>query len=341
MFSCIPEEPGVGEVQQADGPLQGKELHGLQLQGSALANMKMVGFKRADATLGGSALTNLHVDKGELVAEQGGVTKRGTDLANAHLFATVRNITANPQTSATVEYVIDSVATELSEWDHLNEGHTYIYTLKQWNSQNSSWVLACPTDANNNNVAIPLTDTWDESGARVTTNTSTLFTFGCTTGVIAKCYRWGYRPWVTGYGDLATAHQTCTRMARADYCGDGTSYTHNNTEINAWDNLPSPGPIMHHTTTPSGMVFEAAWDTGGAICVSHDRWLFNTQNGLVVLPLCPGRLAQPVLGALGVLIGGAVCNTADAAAGYGTGTVRLYNDSDLNSNIDLLEVLLP
>jgi len=52
--------------------------------------------------------------------------------------------------------------------------------------------------------------------------------------VIAKCYRWGYRPWVTGYGDLATMHWTCTRLARADYCGDGVPHTRNGTTINVW-----------------------------------------------------------------------------------------------------------
>ena len=42
---------------------------------------------------------------------------------------------------------------------------------------------------------------FDEHGDRSTP--AGMFTFACTSGVIAKCYRWGYRPWLTGYGDLA------------------------------------------------------------------------------------------------------------------------------------------
>ncbi|HEX7843585.1 MAG TPA: ADYC domain-containing protein [Kofleriaceae bacterium] len=288
----------------------------------------MVGFKFADATLNGSALVNVRIEKGELVAEQGGNTLHGTALAGAHLFAQVRNINAIPQTSATVEYKLDAIATELPAWDPLATGNTYIYTLKQWVPDTSSWGFACPADADGNKVAIPLTATWDESGARVTS--STLFTFGCTTGVIAKCYRWGYRPWVTGYGDLVTAHQTCTRMARADYCGTGRSYTSDGTEINAWDNLPSPGPIMHHTTAPTGMTFEAGWDTGGAVCFSHSRWLLN---GTLVGVLCPTRLVAPVL-VLGVLLGGTVCDVEADVLNYGSG-IRLYDDSNLNLDLDL------
>ena len=42
--------------------------------------------------------------------------------------------------------------------------------------------------------ALPLTGTWDERGAHLETAE---FTFGCTSGVLAKCVRWGYRPWLS------------------------------------------------------------------------------------------------------------------------------------------------
>src|SRR5262249_3395803 len=46
------------------------------------------------------------------------------------------------------------------------------------------------------------------------------FSFACVDAVAAKCLDWGYKPWLRP--DL---HQTCVRMARADYCASGASHT--------------------------------------------------------------------------------------------------------------------
>src|SRR5262249_50734974 len=150
----------------------------------------------------------------------------------------------------------------------------------------------------------------------------------CTTGVIAKCYRWGYRPWVTGYGNLVAMHWTCTRLARADYCGDGTTHTRDGTEINVWDNAPSPGPIQPHGQTPTAMVFEAGWDTGGAVCLSHARWL---QGGSLLALLCPTRLVAPGLG----ILGATVCDTTSQVLGQAA-DASMFDESFLNLNLDLL-----
>jgi len=152
----------------------------------------------------------------------------------------------------------------------------------------------------------------------------------CTTGVIAKCYRWGYRPWVTGYGDLVALHWTCTRLARADYCGNGVSHTRDGTWINVWDNLPAPGPIQAHgggllQLPPSGMTFEAGWSTGGAVFLSHARW---TTGGNLIAQACPDRLIPPSL------LGGTVCDVVSQVLGNGS-TARMFNESDLNLNLDL------
>jgi hypothetical protein len=308
---------------QADMPLQGTQLQGMPLLGTQLQGMTMVGFQFSGATLNGSALVNVRIEKGELVAEQNSTTLHGNALQNAHLIAQVHNTTTNPVTTATVEYKIDAVASELSSWDPLNKQSSYIYTLSQNVDGSGTYQTSCAADYDGNHVAIPIAATWNEHGDRV--ESSTLFTFGCTTGVIAKCYRWGYRPWVSGYGDLVTTHQICTRMARADYCGNGTTHTHDNTMINAWDNLPSPGPIMHHTTPPTGMVFEAGWSTSGAVCLSHQRWL---NGGLIIAVACPTRLIPP----LGLFP--TVCDLESEV--LGGSAARLYDESDLNANLDVL-----
>jgi hypothetical protein len=117
-------------------------------------------------------------------------------------------------------------------------------------------------------------------------------------------------------------------MARADYCGNGTSHTREGTVINLWDNAPAPGPIEHEGTPPLGMLFEAGWSTTGAVCLSHGRWLLG---GPVIALGCPDRLIAPGLG----LLGATVCDTVAQVLGQ-TANARVFNDSNLNLNLDLL-----
>lgn len=98
-------------------------------------------------------------------------------------------------------------------------------------------------------------------------------------GVIAKCVAWGYEPWEHG-PDL---HQACTRLARADYCGDGVPHTENGTLIDVYD----PRGILE----PEGdMDFEAGWGPDGAVCVSHPRYLDVVAGKDAVYPACWGEL---------------------------------------------------
>ena len=303
---------------------QGRELQGTQLAGAQLDGMVMQGFRFADATRNGSALGNVRIERGEIVAEQGQTTLRGTDLIGAHFLAQVRNIRVTPTATAVLEYRVTGVEAEGSNYDPTMTGSTYLYTLEQVDGS-GTWQTACPADLDGRHAAIPVAAIWDEHGDRI--ESTTLFTFGCTTGVIAKCYRWGFRPWLTGYGDVVGTHWACTRAARADYCGDGTPHTHEGTLINIWDNLPSPGPIQPQGTTPFGMVFEAGWNTSGVVCLSHARWLLG---GPLIALGCPGRLIAPGLG----ILNATVCDTTAQVLGSNPGA-RVFNESYLNLNLDL------
>jgi hypothetical protein len=285
--------------------------------------MKMQGIRLQGATLSGVALTHVQIDRGELVAQRGPATLRGTSLSGAHFVADVKAAGASAS-AGVVEYRIAKIEPERPEYDPTHTGHTFLYTLEQWVTDTGSWQPACPADADGRNAAIPLAAVWDEHGDRSTSNTQ--FTFGCTTGVIAKCYRWGYRPWVTGYGDLVAMHWTCTRLARADYCGNGQPHTHDGTLVNVWDTLPFPGPIQRHPglLPPPGMLFEAGWNTGGAVCLSHARWVLD--DGAALAALCPQRLVPPGLGQT-------VCDSLSDALGYDA-NAKMFNESSL-LNIDL------
>jgi hypothetical protein len=295
--------------------LQGTELQGTELQGTELQGMSMQGFQFAGATLGGVALANLRVERGEVVAEQDQVALRGTSLIGAHLYAQLGKPDAAPPVTAHVEYRIINIVEEDPTYDPTHTGSTFLYTLEQNVGDRGSWEPACPADLDGRRVAIPLAATWDEHGDRI--ESSSLFTFGCTSGVIAKCYRWGYRPWVTGYGDLAAVHWACTRLARADYCGDGVPHTQDNTWINVWDNLPGPGPIQEHGAHRlPGMHFEAAWNTGGALCLGRTRWKEEMKRITTTCPdrRMPEKRAQKI------------CDTVDDAFDNGL-VVLLFNES--------------
>jgi hypothetical protein len=305
--------------EQAGSNMQGSNMQGVSMQGSSMQGMSLQGFRIDGATLGGTALSNLRVERGEVIAEQGGVTLRGAGLVGARLQAQARNTAVSPPVTALLEYRIAAVAPEAAAYDPTSTGSTFLYSLEQWVDASNSWQPACPADLDGRRVAIPLAATWDEGGDRLAS--STLFTFGCTTGVIAKCYRWGYRPWLTGYGaDMAGMHQTCTRLARADYCGNGVSNTQDGTWVNVWDSLPAPGPIQHHgLLTPLGMLFEAGWGPDGAVCLSHARWL---TIGNLIANTCPDRLVPPGLG-------GVACDSVLDVLAIDP-TVKLFNESYLN-----------
>ena len=313
-------------AEQAGEQLQGEQLQGEQLQGEQLQGMHMQGIRFQGATLSGVPLTHVQIDRGELVAQRGADTLRGTQLAGAQFKADLRG--TSPPATAVIEYRIAEIAPELSKYDVTNTGHTYLYTLEQRASDTSPWQVACPADIDGRSVAIPVAAVWDDHGNR--NESTTQFTFGCTTGVIAKCYRWGYRPWVTGYGDMVAMHQTCTRLARADYCGNGKANTHDGTKVNVWDMLPPPGPIQRRAVySPIGfpptlpMTFEAGWNTGGAVCLSRARWLVN--GTLQIASLCPDRLVPPGLGET-------VCNSVGEALGYDA-NAKMFNESDIHLNL--------
>ena len=300
--------------EQSIVQMQASGLQGFILQGSLVQGMTMSGFRFAGATLNGSALSNFHLENGELIGVQNGVTLRGaTGLVNAHLFAEAENKSAHQ--SAVIEYRITAIASELTKYDPTSTGNTFLYSLEQNVDNTGTWSTACPVDSDGRSAAIPLADTWDDKGDR--NSSAMLFTLACTVSSIGDCYRWGYRPWVTGHGNLKITHWACTRLARADYCGDGQNHTLPGTLINVWDELTPP--IQAQGATPDGMTFEAAWSQTGALCLSHTRWA--SSNGSVVAVECPNKLHPPGHGSP------SVCDDPSQA---GNGSNRLFNQSAIN-----------
>jgi hypothetical protein len=89
----------------------------------------------------------------------------------------------------------------------------------------------------------------------------------CTSGALGKCLLMGYLPWVeTPRAPTRALYRACLRMIRADYCGDGRSWTQAGVSIDVFDRFGLQKPDISST-----MPLEAAWLPRGAVCVRHVR----------------------------------------------------------------------
>jgi hypothetical protein len=162
------------------------------------------------------------------------------------------------------------------------------YRVEAWNAVAREWENPCVAmDRVPAPRALAVGGVWDANGAHA--ESPDRFTFACENGAITKCIQWGYAPWASRNGQsLAGMHQACTRLARADYCGNGRSHTHQDTTIDIYDKL---GVLERATEVtrewdPAKASFEAAWAPDGATCLSRTR---DGRALETILRECPGR----------------------------------------------------
>jgi len=141
----------------------------------------------------------------------------------------------------------------------------------------------CGTDATGSPVlAIRLPGTWDHrtgvkgGGDHVSDNQH--FTLACQGSTLEKCAEL-YSPWTST--QAAAAFQTCTRVLRADYCGDGTPHTSPGVVIDIKDRLGKDfQPGSAHWSD------EAIWGEQGAGCLANLR-------AAALVPDCFARIENP------------------------------------------------
>jgi hypothetical protein len=162
------------------------------------------------------------------------------------------------------------------------------YRIQAWNEVAQEWENPCVAlDRVPDPRALAVRGVWDESGAHK--DVPGKLTFACENGAITKCIHWGYKPWASRDGQsLASLHQACTRMARADYCGNGRSHTHQDTTIDMYDRLGVLGRTTEASADwdPKRASFEAAWAPDGATCLARTR---DGRAVETILKECPNR----------------------------------------------------
>ncbi len=252
---------------RAVGP-QGTLLWGMETdEGSSVLTSVDLGHVRRD----GASIEGVQLQAGRLVAPSRG--PRG--LVGAVLQGTGSD-------GKPVEVALCSAEAEPS--DSMMEW----YRIQVWNSQSATWEDPCvATSRVPHPRALAVQGLWDGSGAR--SNIEGKFTFACETGAIAKCIAWGYKPWAQKEGQsLEPLHQACTRMARADYCGNGRSHTRPENPVDIYDDLRLLTRTLQRGAgwEPDRASFEAAWGPDGAVCMSRTRDGSALETSLAE---CPGR----------------------------------------------------
>jgi hypothetical protein len=270
--------------------LNGSDLNGSDLNGPALSGM-LVSVDYAGASLAGQVQTTWKGQKA--VAQQAALESvwlegstfhgwydgqhlSGQDFVQARF---VGNLGDGSQVALRVDAATPGVGANADVWTY------HVSYLSQADGQ---WHPICRDASGQPAAAIAVAGSWDYRqgmpgvGGRKYEDPR-VFTFACEGAAIAKCIRFGYKPWASSGGvSLAAHHQACTRLIRADYCGDGTSHTVNGQWVNVYDAVG-----VQQDTETWGM--EAEWDAEGALC-------FTDHNRAHAPVSCPGAPKKPQCG---------------------------------------------
>ena len=150
-------------------------------QGQQLQGLTGPSFAVQAARFGCQSVAGLTVEGGSLVGTADGQVRRGTDFAGAAL--SVVDATG----------VRAAVAITQVESDPLDaSGETTLYTLMALDPLTLEPKNLCTPDSDGRAAALPLRGSWDGSGVGHADGSLSFF---CTSGVVAKCVRWGYHPW--------------------------------------------------------------------------------------------------------------------------------------------------
>jgi hypothetical protein len=271
-----PADEEVESVQQDVTSYNGTSLNGTSLNGTSLNGTSLNGTSLNGTSLNGTSLNGTSLN---------GTSLNGTSLVGSTWTGAASN-------GATVPLRIDSAVQGPAPNDDV-----WFYGVS-YQTADGTWSPLCGADTEGEAIAVP--GVW---GANATyAPSSTQFTWACRHKTIAKCVELGYKTW-NGY---ATQMASCVRLLRADYCGDGSSYTLNGTLLNLYDN------VGVQADTESWDI-EAGWTPNGAICAGSSS---DTRFKILGLPYpsCYQALKTRTCGfAMGAVLLDEVSPTVDSS----------------------------
>lgn len=249
--------------------INGFTINGFTINGLTLNNANFSGFSMQRLDLSDGPVTGLTLAGSQFR----GRSASGRQISGLDFIGAQAQLRVDASKSATpTEYRLrfDNIYVDTQA----PGGDVYLYDVSYARSEDATWQSLC-ADANGAPVAaVPIANYWNEkTGDRI--DDPNVITFACISGALGKCVRLGYRPWATVNNCttrsctpvlLNNHHQACTRMIRADYCGNGKSYTLNGTPIEVYDGL---NPQIQTQTMKWNI--EARWTAQKAECLGDAR----------------------------------------------------------------------
>lgn len=247
MMSALFLLPACAAAEQGDVSEQGAAL--VRMNSAAFNGVSLNGVRMNGDALGGLSLSGTALSAAAASGEGGASPPEA--LIGAELAATQADGSA-------IKLRVDEVRRGAAPNEDL-----YLYALSFSTSASDGWQRLCGSDAAGQALAaIPLAGAWNSQTGAPSASGAGWITFACRGAALAKCVEMGYRPWQGAA--LTELHQACTRMVRADYCGDGKPYTLDGRIINVYDALGIQ-------TDTEQWTFEAEWNREGAVCLSQQR----------------------------------------------------------------------
>lgn len=207
-----------------------------------------------------------------------GTLANGKPISGADFVGTTFPVYMPGTKNLLVTLRIDDVTLDAS--NQFKDTWWYKISFKLYNDNN--WNGLCLDSGGTADYAVPYAGMYWDAGTLSRIDSPGVVTLACREGVLGKCSHIGYRPWATGticYGgdnrhddkkckqvSLKDYHQACTRMLRADYCGNGIPYTLQGTIIDIFDYLQPPVQLREENWD-----MESRWTPDGAQCLSTPR----------------------------------------------------------------------
>jgi hypothetical protein len=255
------------EVVSANGvSLNGVSLNGVSLNGVSLNGVSLNGVSLNGVSLNGVSLNGVSLN---------GVSLNGVSLNGTSLTGT-RSDTGE---ALTLPVAGTTLVGMLSNGDTLALHVEGAAALTGANSDLTAYTITYDSDlgalplCDGTNEAVAVAGTWSTlagvpgGGAYTASNTS--FTLACRFMTIAKCLELGYKPWQGYQPEL----ESCVRLLRGDYCGDGTPYTVTGHQVNLFDDAGVQADAALWMP-------EAEWTPQGARCISYTAATRFSENGL-------------------------------------------------------------
>ena len=250
-------------------PLIGRDLNGTHLNGCSLEGRQVISVSLDSVVSeGGESLSSLRLEKtlfhGVL---QDGSPIGSMGMVGAEFMALLDDGGLLPLRIQSIERIQD---------DRANK-EIRRYQVSYFDGEQDQPL--CGLDEEGQPMAaIPVKGHWNleegVAGGGAYLPEASVFTFACEDFAVAKCVMAGYKPWkeykVCSQGagcvrETLSAHmQACTRLLRADFCGDGRSHTVDGTWVNVYDGLGV-------RIDADDWLAEAEWNAHGAVCMKRAR----------------------------------------------------------------------